>query len=75
MSAFANVFSFAGLFEAIRTASPVRHLRLVDLIAATVAGNQARCRPGRTIDVNHAAARAANQMMVVIADAILEERR
>jgi len=61
-----------GLGHALGTASPIRDLGLVDLEPLIVGRGEARGRSDRAIDVDHAAADPADQMMVVVADAILE---
>ena len=65
----------AGLLETIRTAPPVGDLGLVDLVAAIVDGRETRRGADRAVDVDHAAADSTDQMVVVVADAILEARR
>ena len=64
-----------GLGLTIRTAAPVGDLGLVDLVALVVGRREAGRGADRAVDVDHAAADATDQMMVVVADAILEARR
>lgn len=64
-----------GFAPTIRTAPPIRDLRLVDLVSLAILGRQTWGRADRTVDVDDAAADAADQMMVVVADPILETRR
>jgi hypothetical protein len=47
----------------------------VDFVALPVEGGEARGRTDRAVDVDHTAADSANQMVVVVANAILESRR
>src|SRR5262245_55822216 len=65
----------AGLGQTIGAAAPVGDFGFVNLVALVVGGVQARSGADRTIDVDQAAADAANQVMVVVADAILEASR
>ena len=60
---------------AIRTPPPVRDLGLVDLVSLVVGGRETGRGPGRAVHVHDAAADAADQMVVVVADATLETRR
>ena len=69
------VGSARGLGQAIRTAPPVGDLGLVDLVAPVVGRRETGRGADRAVDVDHAAADAADQMVVVVADAILEARR
>ena len=63
------------LRHAIWTAPPVGHLGLVDLVTHVVGRRETGGGPDCAIDVDHTAAGAADQMVVVIADPILEARR
>ena len=63
-----------GLSKAIRAASPVGNLRLIDLIAVIVVRREAGRFADRAVDVHHAPADSTNQMVMVVADAILEAR-
>jgi hypothetical protein len=63
-----------GLGDALRTASPINDLGLVDLVVRVVGRRQTRDGADRAIDVDHTAAGATDQMVVVVADAILEAR-
>jgi hypothetical protein len=65
----------AGLLDTIRTAPPVGDLGLVDLVAPVVARRETRGRADRAIDVDHAAADPANQVVVIVADPIFETSR
>ena len=65
----------ASLGEAIRTATPVRDLGFVDLVAPVVDRRETRGGADHAVDVDHTAADSADQMMVVVADPILEARR
>jgi hypothetical protein len=60
-----------GLGRALGTASPVRDLGLVDFETLAVGRREAGGRADRAIDGDDAAAGAADQVMVVVADAIL----
>ena len=64
-----------GTGQAIRTAAPVGDLGLVDLVALVVGRRETGRGADRAVDVDHAAADSADQMVVVVADAILEARR
>jgi len=61
--------------EAIRAATPVRDLGFVNFIALAVGGRQTRRGADGTIDVNQTAADPANQVVMIIADAIFESGR
>jgi hypothetical protein len=63
------------LGQAIRTAPPVDDLGLVDLVAPVVGRCQAGSGPDRAVDVDHTTADPANEMVVVVADPILEASR
>ena len=54
----------------IRTAPPVGDLGFVDLVAAVVGRRETRRIADGAIDVDHAPADAADQVMVVVADSI-----
>ena len=64
-----------GLRRHIRTAAPVGDLGLVDLVAPVVDRRETRRGADRAVDVDHAAADSTDQMVVVVADPILEARR
>jgi hypothetical protein len=59
----------------IRTASPVRDFCLVDLIAVVVVRRETGGVADRAVDVDHTSADSADQMVMVVADAILEASR
>ena len=61
--------------QAIRTAAPVGDLGFVDLVALVVARGETRRVADGAVDVDDAAADAADQVMVVVADAILVASR
>jgi hypothetical protein len=63
------------LRQAIRTAPPVGDLGLVDLVPPVVARRETGGGADRAVDVDHTAADSADQMMVVVADPILEASR
>jgi len=63
------------LRDAIRTPPPVRDLGLVYFIALVVGRRQTGRGADRAVDVHHAAANTANQVVVVVADPILEPGR
>jgi hypothetical protein len=65
----------AGLRHAIWTSAPVRDLGLVDLVAVVVRRRETRSGADGAIDIDDTAADATDQMMVIVADAILESRR
>src|SRR5262249_49021960 len=65
----------SGLSLAVRTAPPVRDFGLVDLVAHVVDGRETRSGADCAVDVDDAPADSADQMMMVVADAILEPRR
>ena len=56
-------------------AAPVDDLGLVDLVPRVVGRGQARRGTDGAVDVDHAAAGATDQMVVVVADPILVARR
>jgi len=56
---------------AVRTASPVGDFGFVDLVALVVGGRQAWRGAGRAVDIDDATADPADQVVVVVADAIL----
>ena len=58
--------------QAIRTAAPIRDLGFVDLEALAVGRGETWGGPNRAVHVDHAAADAADQMVMVVADAGLE---
>jgi len=62
----------SGLGQALRTTPPVGDLGLVYLVAHVVNRRQTGRGADRARDVDHTAADSANQMMVVVADPILE---
>ena len=64
-----------GLSQAIRTATPVGDLGLVDCIAHVLDRRETGGGADGAIDVYHAAANATDQMVVIVADAILETSR
>ena len=57
--------------DALGAAAPVDDLGLVDLVARVVGGGEARRVADRAVDVDHPAAGAADQVVVVVADAVL----
>ena len=61
--------------QAIRTAPPVNDLGLVDLVASAVDRRETGGEADRAVDVDRAAAESADQMVVVVADPILEAGR
>ena len=65
----------SGLRQAIRTSSPIGDLGFVDLVALVVGGREAGGGADRAVDVDHTAADATDQMVVVVADAIFETSR
>src|SRR5262245_40295269 len=71
------MFSWLGRsgLPAVWTAAPVGDLGLVDLEALVVGRGETRRGTDRAVDVHHAAAVAADQMVMVVAYAILVARR
>jgi len=65
----------SGLCQAVRTPAPVGDFGLVDLVPTVVGRRETRCGANRAVDVDHSTADAADQMVVVVADAILESSR
>jgi hypothetical protein len=65
----------AGLRDTLRTAPPVRDLRLVNLVAPVVGRPETRGGAGSAVDVDDTAAGSTNQVVVVVADPILEASR
>jgi hypothetical protein len=82
MSTLTSSFSLRGghleaahfLWRAIGTAPPVNDLGFVDLVASIVRRPETRGVTDRAVDVDHAAAAATDQMVMVVANAILESR-
>jgi hypothetical protein len=64
-----------GPCHATGTATPVHDFGFIDFIAASIGGRQARRETDGAVYVDHAAARSTNQMVVVVADPILEASR
>jgi hypothetical protein len=60
---------------AIRAASPVRDLGLVDLIAVVVVHGETGSFTDRTVDIYNAPADSTDQMVMVVTDSIFETRR
>jgi len=63
------------LREAVGAAAPVDDLGFVDLIAAVVSRPETRRGSDDALHVHQAAARAADKVMVVVADPVLESGR
>ena len=61
--------------EAVGAAAPVDDLGFVDLVAGVVGGGEARRVADGAVDVDHATARAADEVVVVVADPVLVPRR
>jgi hypothetical protein len=61
--------------EALRTDAPVNHLRFIDLVTRGGGGVQARSVANGAVDVGSSSARAADQVVVIVADTILVESR
>jgi hypothetical protein len=61
--------------ETIRTTAPVSDLGLVDLVASIVERPEAWCGADRAVNVHDTTADSTNQVVVVIADSILEASR
>jgi hypothetical protein len=64
-----------GLRQTIRTAPPVSDLGLVYLVAPVVDRRETRGGTDRAVDIDQTAADATDQMVVVVADTILEASR
>jgi hypothetical protein len=62
----------SGFHLTIRAASPVDDLGLVDLVASLVRSGETGGDADRAVNVHHAAADAADQMVVVVANPGLE---
>jgi len=62
------------LGEALRAATPVDDFGLVDLISLVVGGRKTGRGADRAVDIDHSSARPADQMVVVVTDAIFESR-
>lgn len=58
----------------IGATTPIDDFRFVDLVPHVVGRCEARHRTGGTVDVDHPAADATDQMVMVVADPILEAR-
>ena len=65
----------SGLREAIRTATPIRDFRLVDLVAHVIGRGETGSGADRAVNVDQTAADSADQMVMVVADPILEASR
>jgi hypothetical protein len=63
------------LRQAVGTPPPIRDLGLVDPVALVIGRRQTGSGADRTLDIDHAAAHTADQVMVVVADPILEASR
>jgi hypothetical protein len=63
------------LTQAIRTATPERDLGLVDFVTSVVDRREARSRPDGAVDIDYTAADSADQMVMVVADAIFKASR
>jgi len=61
--------------ETLGTAAPVDHLGLIDLVIRVVGGGQARGDTDRAVDVDHPSAAAADQVVMVVSDPVLETGR
>src|SRR5688572_18030627 len=61
-----------GLSQAVRTATPVDDLGLVDRVAPVVGRGETGNGANRAVDVDHTAADSTDQMVVVVGDSILE---
>ena len=61
--------------EAIRTAPPVGDLGLVDFVTLVVSRRETRGGADRAVDIDHTTADPADQMVVVVADPVLEASR
>jgi hypothetical protein len=61
--------------QALRAASPVGDFRLIDLIAVVIVRRETRSFADRAVNVYHAAAHSADQMVMVVANAVLEPCR
>src|SRR3954469_1256211 len=57
--------------DAVGASAPVDDFRFVDLVAGVLGGGEARGRADGTVDVDHATAAAADEVVVVVADAVL----
>jgi hypothetical protein len=64
-----------GSFDTIRTAPPVGDLGLVDLVAHVVDRRETGGGADRAVDVDQAAADSTDQMVMIVADSILEASR
>lgn len=65
----------SALCDALRTTAPVSDLGFVNLVAPVVGGRQTGRGTDRARDVHDAAADSTDQMVVVVADPVLEARR
>jgi hypothetical protein len=64
-----------GLGQTLRTAPPIGDLGLVDLVPLVVDRRETGGGADDAVDIHQTAANATDQMVVVVADAILEARR
>src|SRR5258708_2787914 len=63
-----------GLGQALRTASPVGDLGLVDLVAHVIGGRETRGGADHAIDVDQTTTDSTDQMVMVVADPLLRQR-
>jgi hypothetical protein len=61
-----------GSGHALRAAPPIGDVGLVNLISLVVNSRETGCGADRAVDINDAAALPADEVVVVVADAILE---
>jgi hypothetical protein len=61
--------------QAIRTPPPVGDFGLVDFVTTVVGRSETRGGAHRAVNIDDSAADAADQMVMVVADAILEQSR
>ena len=61
--------------ETLGAAAPIDHLRLVDLVAQIGDGGQARRVADRAVDVDRPSADAADEVVMVVSNPVLEARR
>jgi hypothetical protein len=65
----------ADLRDTIRTAPPVGDLGLVDLVAPVVDRRETRGGADPAVDVDHTTAGSTNEVVVIVANPILEASR
>jgi hypothetical protein len=61
--------------DTVATPAPIDDLGFIDLVAGGIGGRQTRRVTDRTVDIDHPAACSTDEVVVVVADAVLEAGR